>query len=153
MSNLESAHLFTLTAKLPPPIEIGDTPAGKRRIFSVAGGQFVGERLRGQILPVIGSDLLLVRTDGSAQQDVRMLLQTDDDDHILMTYRGIRHGSPEVNARIARGEVVSGSDYYLRTATFFETASGSYSWINRILTVGIGERHADSVVYEIFEVL
>lgn len=153
MSNLESAHLFTLTAKLHPPIEIGDTPAGKRRIFSVAGGQFVGERLRGQILPVIGSDLLLVRTDGSAQQDVRMLLQTDDDDRILMTYRGIRHGTPEVNARIARGETVSGSEYYLRTAPFFETASGKYSWINRIVTIGIGERRADSVVYEIFEIL
>jgi len=153
MKTLNSTYLFKLTIKLNQTIELGDTPAGKRRVFSVAGGEFVGDRLRGAILPVIGSDLLLVRADGSAQQDVRMLLKTDDGDLILMTYRGIRHGSPEVNARIARGESVSGSEYYLRTAPFFETSSARYSWINRIVTVGVGERRGESVVYEVFEIL
>ena len=104
-------------------------------------------------MPVIGSDLLLVRADGSAQQDVRMLLQTDDGALVLMTYRGVRHASDQVNARIARGEQVSGSDYYLRTAPFFETASAKYSWINKIVSVGLGERRGDNVVYEVFEVL
>jgi hypothetical protein len=153
MRNLNSAHLFTLTIKLNPTIELGDTPVGKRRIFPVAGGEFVGDGLRGSVLPVIGSDLLLVRADGSAQQDVRLLLQTDEGALILMTYRGVRHGSPEVNERIARGEAVSGSEYYLRTAPFFETSSANYSWINRIVTVGVGERRGDSVVYEVFEIL
>jgi hypothetical protein len=82
-----------------------------------------------------------------------MLLQTDERDLILMTYRGVRHGSPEVNARFARGESVSGSEYYLRTAPFFETSSANYSWINRIVSVGVGERREDSVVYEVFEIL
>jgi Protein of unknown function (DUF3237) len=153
MRNLDSAHLFTLTIKLNPTIELGNTPAGMRRVFSVAGGEFVGDRLRGSILPVIGSDLLLVRVDGSAQQDVRILLQTDEGELILMTYRGVRHGSPEVNARIARGQSVSGTEYYLRTAPFFETSSANHSWINRIVTVGVGERREDCVVYEVFEIL
>jgi hypothetical protein len=139
MQKLDSSHLLTLTIELNPTIELGETPAGNRRVFSVAGGEFVGDRLRGTILPVIGSDLLLVRTDGSAQQDVRMLLKTDDGDLILMTYRGVRHGS--------------GSEYYLRTAPFFETSSAKYSWINRIVTVGVGERRGASVVYEVFEIL
>jgi hypothetical protein len=153
MKNLHSTHLFSLTIALNPTIELGDTPAGQRRVFSVAGGEFVGERLRGTILPVIGSDLLLVRADGSAQQDVRMLLQADNGDLILMTYRGVRRGSPEVNARIARGESVSGSEYYLRTAVFFETSSVKYSWLNGIVTIGVGERRGDSVAYEVFEIL
>jgi Protein of unknown function (DUF3237) len=153
MKELKSAHLFTISIKLLPTIEMGNTPAGKRRVFAVAGGEFTGNRIRGTIMPIIGSDLLLVRADGSAQQDVRMLLTTDDGDLVLMTYRGVRHASDEVNARIARGEQVSRSDYYLRTAPFFETSSPRYAWINRIVAVGVGERRADSVVYEVFEIV
>lgn len=153
MRELKSTHLFTMTIKLHPTIEMGDTPAGKRRVFAVSGGEFAGDRIRGTIMPVIGSDLLLMRADGSAQQDVRILLKTDDEALVLMTYRGVRHASDDVNARMARGEQVSGLDYYLRTAPFFETSSAKYSWLNRIVSVGVGERRADSVVYEVFEVL
>jgi hypothetical protein len=153
MNALKSTHLFTITIKLHPTIEIGNTPAGQRRVFPVAGGEFAGDRIHGTILPDIGSDLLLVRADGSAQQDVRMLLKTEDGAFVLMTYRGVRHASEEVNARMQRGEPVSGSDYYLRTAPFFETSSPTYAWINKIVAVGVGERRGDRVVYDVFEVL
>jgi hypothetical protein len=153
MKELKSSRLFTLTIKIQPPIELGDTPAGKRRVFVVTGGEFQGDRIRGTIMPIIGSDLLLVRADGSAQQDVRMLLKTDDGAMVLMTYRGVRHASDEVNARIARGEPVNGAEYYLRTVPFFETSSPKYAWINKIVSVGVGERRADAVVYEVFEIL
>jgi uncharacterized protein DUF3237 len=149
----KTRHLFTLTMNLPPTLELGDTPAGKRRVFTVSGGQFVGDRLRGEVLPHASSDLLLVRLDGSSQQDVRLILRTDDSALILMTYRGVRHASEEVNARIARGEQVPSSDYYLRTAPFFETSSSMYAWLNKIVSVGIGERQPDGVSYEVFEIL
>ena len=150
---LKSRHLFTITMKLPPTLELGATPAGSRRVFTVSGGQFVGERLRGEVLPQAGSDLLLVRADGSAQQDVRLILRTEDGALILMTYRGVRHASQEVNERIARGEHVAGSDYYLRTAPFFETSSAKYAWLNKIVSVAVGERLPDGVTYEVFEIL
>jgi len=153
MKELKSNHLFTITIRLHPTVELGDTPAGKRRVFAVSGGEFVGDRIRGTILPIVGSDLLLVRGDGSAQQDVRMLLKTDDGALVLMTYRGVRHASDAVNARMARGEPVDGAEYYLRTTPFFETASPDYSWINKIVAVGVGERRSDTVVYEVFEIL
>jgi hypothetical protein len=153
MPELKSRHLFTITMKLPPVLELGDTPAGKRRVFTVSSGEFIGDRLRGQVLPQAGSDLLLVRADGSSQQDVRLILRTDDGALILMTYRGVRHASPEVNARIARGEQVPASDYYLRTVPFFETSSPKYTWLNKIVSVAIGERTSDGVTYEVFEIL
>jgi uncharacterized protein DUF3237 len=153
MTELKSRHLFTITMKLPPTLELGDTPAGERRVFIVSDGQFAGDRLRGEVLPQGSSDLLLVRADRSSQQDVRLILQTDDGALILMTYRGVRHASPEVNARIARGEQVAASDYYLRTAPFFETSSSNYAWLNKVVSVAIGERLADGVRYEVFEVL
>ena|SRR5947209_6476947 len=133
--------------------DLGDTPAGKRRVIPVSGGHFAGERLRGEILPHAGSDLLLGRADGSFQQDVRMLLRTDDSTLIVMTYRGIRHASAAVSARLARGEHVARTDYYLRTVPFFETSAPQYSWLNNIVSIGIGERQPDTVTYEVFEIL
>jgi hypothetical protein len=153
MAQLRSRHLFTITITLHPTEEIGATPAGTRRVFPVAGGDFAGERLGGTILPVAGSDLLLIRADGSSQQDVRLILRTDDGALIVMTYRGVRHAPPEVNARIARGEPVGASEYYLRTAPFFETSSSKYAWLNTIVSVGIGERRPNDVVYQVFEIL
>ena len=153
MKELRSRPLFTLTMKLPPTIEMGGTPAGNRRVFTVSGGTFAGERLRGDVLAQGSSDLLLVRSDGSSQQDVRLLLRTEDEALILMTYRGVRHASAEVNERISRGETVPASEYYLRTAPFFETSSAKYSWLNRIVSVASGERTPDGVTYDVFEIL
>ena len=153
MPELKSRHLFTIKMKLPPTLELGATPAGSRRVFTVSSGEFSGDRLRGEVLPQASSDLLLVRADGAYQQDVRLILRTDDGALILMTYRGVRHASPEVTARIARGERVGPGDYYLRTAPFFETSSAKYAWINKIVSVGVGEREPDGVTYEIFEIL
>jgi len=85
MPELKSRHLFTISMRLLPTLEMGDTPAGKRRVFTVARGEFTGERLQGEVLSQGGSDLLLVRADGSSQQDVRLILRTHDGALILMT--------------------------------------------------------------------
>ncbi|MGH8189764.1 MAG: DUF3237 domain-containing protein, partial [Steroidobacteraceae bacterium] len=98
-------------------------------------------------------DLLLTRADGSFQQDVRLLLRTSDEAVVLMTYRGVRHSTREVTERIARGEAVAKSDYYLRIAPFFETGAPQYAWLNLIVAVGTGERRLNGVVYEVFEIL
>jgi hypothetical protein len=153
MTELQSRHLFTVSMTLHPIQQLGGTPAGTRRVVPVSGGTFAGPRLHGDVLPLAGSDLLLERADGSFQQDVRLILKTADDALILMTYRGVRHAAPDVRARLARGEVVPSSEYYLRTAPFFETSSPTYAWLNTIVTVGVGERQPDGVTYHVFEIL
>jgi hypothetical protein len=153
MRELRSRHLFNIVIQLHPIYDVGATPAGERRIIPVSGGSFVGERLRGEILPHAGSDLLLTRQDGSFQQDVRLALRTDDEAFILMTYRGVRTAPPEVSARIARGEPVDFSDYYLRTSPFFETSAPKYAWLNTIVSVGLGERLPNGAAYDVFEIL
>ena len=150
---LQSRHLFDISIDLHSIETLGKTPAGERRIISVSGGSFAGARIEGRILPHAGSDLLLARNDGSYQQDVRLGLCTADDVLILMTYRGIRHGSPEVAARLAAGERVDPSEYYLRIAPFFETAAPKYAWINNIVSVGVGERTPMGASYHVFEIL
>jgi hypothetical protein len=153
MTELTSRPLFTLSLSLHPIHELGPTPAGERRVVPVSGGRFEGDRLSGEVLPHGGSDLLLTRADGSFQQDVRLTLRTGDGALILMTYRGVRHAAPEVNDRMARGEAVARSEYYLRIAPFFETAAPAHAWLNRIVAVGIGERRPGGVTYEVFEIL
>jgi uncharacterized protein DUF3237 len=150
---LESRPLFTLRIDLHPVQMIGATPLGERRIVPMSGGELVGDRIHGRVLPFAGGDWLLQRRDGALQQDVRLTLETDDGALILMSYRGVRHASPEVSARLARGEEVSPDDYYLRTAPFFETAAERYAWLNLIVAVAKGRRAGGSVIYDVYEIL
>lgn len=152
-ASLQSRPLFSLLIRLHPTIELGHTPAGERRVFPVSGGSFEGDRLTGEVSPLIGSDLLLLRSDGTCQQDVRLLLITDDQEQILMTYRGIRRASPHVDQRLSRGEIVDRSEYYLRTTPYFETSAPKYSWINSIVAVAQGGRIPGGVSYDVHEIL
>jgi hypothetical protein len=43
------------------------------------------------------------------------------------------------------------SEYYFRTAPFFETASEKYGWLNRIVTIATGHRLPDGPVYHVFK--
>jgi len=150
---LESRPLFTLRIDLHPGQMVGATPLGDRRVVPFSGGELVGERIRGRVLPFAGADWLLQRRDGALQQDVRLTLETEDGALILMSYRGVRHASPEVSARLARGEDVAADEYYLRTAPFFETADERYAWLNLIVSVAKGRRAGGSVIYDVFEIL
>ena len=92
-------------------------------------------------------------SNGSTTLDVRLVLKTDDDAVIVMTYRGVRHGSTDVITRMERGEAVDPERYYFRINPLFETAVTTYDWLNRILAVGIAHRRPDGPVYSVFEVL
>ena len=101
-----------------------------------------------------GGDWLLLRPDGVLEQDVRITLKTDDGAFIYVRYAGMRHGPPEVMARLAQGETVDPSEYYFRVAPMFETGAERYAWLNKILAVGVGERlPPNEVRYTIFEIL
>jgi hypothetical protein len=150
---IQTRHLFTLIADVPQIADLGSTPQGARRIATVAGGSFKGERLSGKILPAPGGDWIVVRPDGATILDVRLTLETDDRQLIYMTYRGVRHGPAEVMARLAKGDAVDPASYYFRTTPVFETAAPKYDWLNRIVSVATGRREKTGPVYEVFEVL
>ena len=153
MSEVETEFLFEISAELAAIRDLGATPLGNRRIAEVSGGSFAGPRLRGRILPAAGGDWLVIRNDGVLQLDVRITLETDDGALIYMTYRGVRHGPEDVIARLNAGEDVDPSEYYFRTAPFFETGAEKYAWLNNIVCVAIGRRNKKGPVYRVFEVL
>jgi hypothetical protein len=150
---IQTRPLMTLEAYLDPPHLNAPTPLGVRKAVPVRGGIFHGERLNGIIEPLGGHDWALGRADGSLVLDVRLTLRTDDNAVILMSYRGIRTGPPEVLARMAAGERVDPAEYYFRIVPSFETDSPTYAWLNTIIAVGLGDRVPAGPVYTIFEVL
>lgn len=130
---------------------LGKTPVGNRRIIRVTGGKLRGKKLNADVIPE-GDDWITVREDGTIIQDVRILLKTEDDVLLLMTYRGIRTGSKEVLKRLDEGEEVDPKEYYFRTAPIFETADPKYDWLNRRIFVSNGIRLSNGVNYSIYTV-
>jgi len=143
---------MTVRIAAAPAQELGAVPHGIRSVIPVTGGDFEGPRLRGKVLSG-GGDWLLLRADGVLELDLRITLQTDDQALIQMTFQGLRHGPPEVIAALSRGEVVDSARYYFRTLPRFETSTERYAYLNRIVTVGVGEVRGDGAIHRIDEIL
>ena len=114
-------------------------PGGERMTVAVTGGTFEGPKLKGVALTPAG-DWLVRRPDGSSVLDVRTTLQTDDEQLIYLSYRGIMY-TPE------------GGKLYWRTIPMFETGASKYAWLNHIVCVGTGIPAPGKAVYRIFQVL
>lgn len=152
MPTLHSEYLFTITVTVDALHDFGAVPLCTRHVDMLGAGTFEGPRLKGRVLPG-GMDMKTIRADGAMNPNVRLVLRTDDDALIFMHYTGVRHGSPEVMARIAAGQVVAPSEYYLRNTPYFETAAPKYDWLNRIVAVGVGRRMPDHAAYDVFQIL
>src|SRR2546422_3963604 len=152
MSAMRYQPLFIFQIEVKPPSVIGATPGYDRRVGEIAGGRFEGERLRGKILSG-GSDWQSLRSDGTTTLNVRLVMESDDGALIGMTYLGMRHGPKEVMDRMARGENVSPSEYYMRATPYYETASEKYGRVNRQGSVTYGHRMAGGAIYQGFEIL
>ncbi len=143
--------LYTSRIDIAAPQDVGRTPLGQRRIINISGGAFAGPRLSGRILPG-GADWQVVRSDGIVEVDARYTLETDDGALIYISNWGLRHGPPEVIARLGAGGKVDPGEYYFRTTPVFETGAPGYAWLNGIIAVGVGERRADAVIITAYEV-
>ena len=143
--------LLSAEITLAAPLELGDTPRGRRRIIGITGGSFQGARLRGRVLPG-GADWQVIRADGVAHLEARYTLETDDGALIYVRNEGYRHGPAEVMQKLVAGMPVDPALYYMRTSPWFETGDPRYAWLNRLVCVGSGQRQPASVILELYEV-
>jgi hypothetical protein len=144
-------HVVDLAVDLGPVLDIGMTPAGRRRIVPIIGGRAEGPRLRGVILD-LGADWQVLGGDGATDIDTRYGIETEDGALIDIRNPGVRVASPDVAARLLAGQAVDPSEYYFRTTPRLFCTDPRYSWVNDRIFVGVGERHAAQVVMRIFEV-
>lgn len=137
-----------LSVDLAPIREMGPGRAGQRRIIPIVGGTVTG-RVHGRILN-LGADWQTIHADGSADLDTRYAFETEDGALIEIINKGVRHGPPEVMARLAAGEDVAPDAYYMRTTARLETGDPRYDWVNRMIFVGTGGRWASQVRVSLF---
>jgi hypothetical protein len=144
--------LFDARVEVAAVRNLGHTPLGERRVIPIVGGSFRGERLSGRVLPG-GADWQTIGEDGAARLDARYTLEADGGALVQVQSRGLRHGPPEVLARLAAGEPVDPARYYFRTVLRFETGSPGLDWLNRVIAVARGARHPGAVELAAFELL
>jgi hypothetical protein len=142
--------IFRLEANLGEALDVGNVAQGRRRIVPLTGGIFAGRELNGTLVPGASADWQIVLPDGTALGDIRYTLQTDHGDSLYVRSRGVRHGSAEVLARLARGEDVDASEYVFRTSTQIETAAAEFDWLNKGVFISVAGRKPGGVIYEVY---
>jgi len=146
----ELTLVYRLEATVGSPQDVGDVPAGHRRIVPLTGGTFAGPGIAGRLLPGASADWQVVLADGTALGDVRYTLRTDGGDLLHVRSRGTRHGSAEVLARLGRGEDVDPGEYVFRTSTRIETAAPALDRFNQGVFISVGGRLPAGVIYETY---
>ncbi len=152
MNTVTRPLIRLLRAELADIIDFGLTPMGHRRVVNIRGGHFEGDLVSGIVLPG-GADWQWVRTDGTIDLDARYTLKTDAGELIQVTSQGLRTASPEVLARLGRGEDVDPALYYFRTVMRFETSAPALLPLTRLLAVAYGRRTRNAVELRIDEIL
>lgn len=144
-------YFADLEVELGEIMEVGSGRAGARRIIPIVGGSVKGDKISGEILN-LGADWQTIFSDKLAELDTRYAFKTHDGALIEVINYGYRHGPEEVLERIAKGEQVDPDSYYMRTHARLETGDERYSWVNRMLFVGTGERRQSKVHIMLFAV-
>ncbi len=143
---------FAIKAKIGPVQDLGQTARGHRRIIDIVGGEVAGPRLDGEILPG-GADWQIVRPDGTIEVVARYTIRSTSGAMIYVQNEGLRVASPELLARMSKGELVPFDSYHFRTAPRFETAEPSLKWLERATFVGVAARTPDRIAIGFHEVL
>lgn len=141
---------FELAVDVGVPQSVGRDAAGERRCVPITGGSVSG-KITGVVLPG-GADWQVLRPDGLADLDARYMLKLENGAQVEVWSRGLRIGPAEIMAKLARGERVDPSSYYMRTAMRFETAAPDLQWLVHRLHVGLGERTPDQVRLKVYSV-
>lgn len=129
----------------------GPAKHGERRFVPLRGGTVSGPELSGTILDG-GVDWQIQRADGVLDIAAHYVVRTPDGALVEVQSDGMRHGSPEVMARLARGEAVAASEYFFRTVVRFTTGAPAWLHLNKVLALAVGERQARQVVLQFWRI-
>jgi hypothetical protein len=144
--------IFRVHCEVANILDLGPAPFGHRRVVNLRGGTISGKKLNGRILAG-GADWQIMARDGALDIHARYTIESDAGALIQVDSKGVRHGPPDVLARLGRGEDVDPSLYYFRTVMRFETGHPGADWLNRILALAKGAREKNAVKLDVYEVL
>jgi hypothetical protein len=145
-TSVKAEYLMTLYVTLNQNI-VNNT----LRVVDLPSGWVEGARIKGKIVPPSG-DWFRPLASGVGRVDVRLVVQTDDDQIIYVSYNGVQACSKENTDKLVKGELLKADDCYFIIAPTFETNSERYGWLNATQTIGkMVEIKRDShIKYDIF---
>lgn len=143
--------LFTLTAEVGEIVTMGPATLGERRMVQIIGGHFEGPQMQGEVLG--GADWQIVRSDGAIELDARYAIKEARGGIVQVLSQGMRHGPPEVLARLARSENVAPGEYFFRTIMRFDTGASELAFLNKTIAVATAERKARLVELQAWRLL
>ena len=130
--------LYRIVVDCDPPIEVGKTGSGEKRVIPIIGGRFEGPLMSGRVLSV-GADWNTVTPGDCLKRtvDTRYMLETEDGAVISLFTSGFINWPEDVWARRQQGEHVDPASYYFKQHLFFETADERYKWLNSVVAFGV----------------
>ena len=129
----------------------GPAKHGERRYVPLQGGTVVGPELHGRVVEG-GVDWQVQRADGATDISAHYVIRTGDGALVEVQSDGLRHGPPEVMARLARGEAVAPDAYYFRTVMRFTTGHPDWLHLNKVLALAVGQREASRVLLDVWRI-
>ena len=130
-------------------VTLGMGPHGERRYVPLGDGTVSGPELQGRVVAG-GVDWQVQRADGATDIAAHYVIRTPDDALVEVQSQGLRHGPPEVMARLARGETVAPEAYYFRTVMRFCTGHATWAHLNRVIALAVGQREAQRVLLDVW---
>lgn len=121
-------YVFSIHAKIKPPLTNGPGVNGERKHIAITGGEVKGPRLAGKILPG-GSDWLWQRRDGVAEIKAHYTIEANDGALIYVQNLGLRVAEPQVRNKMAAGLLVDPSQFYFRSSPVFDAPDGKHQWL------------------------
>jgi hypothetical protein len=97
-----------------------------------------------------GVDWQVARRDSALEIAAHYVIETDDGALVEVQSTGLRHGPPEVLARLAAGEVVDPSEYFFRTLVRFATGHQDWLHLNKVMAIARGQRQARQVLLDLY---
>ena len=131
------------------PLDLGRVAGHHRRIVSILGGTVRGPEVDGRVLNG-GADFQVLNDDGSQDLDARYGIELSDGTRLYVENHAIRSGSPDVMARLSRGELVDPSEVYFRSSPRIYAPKGRWAWLNTRAFVASGERAPAQVRLDLF---
>jgi hypothetical protein len=132
-------------------VSLGMAKHGERRYVPLGGGTVVGPELNGTLVEG-GVDWQIHRADGVLDIAAHYVIRTTDGALVEVQSDGMRHGSADVMARLARGEAVARDEYFFRTIMRFQTGAPAWLHLNKVLALAVGQREARAVLLDVYRI-
>jgi hypothetical protein len=132
-------------------VTLGTGPYGERRYIPLGGGAVCGPELNGTLVDG-GVDWQVNRADGVLDIAAHYVIRADDGALIEVQSNGMRHGSPDVMQRLARGDAVARDEYFFRTLVRFTTGAPQWAHLNKVMAIACGQREARWVRLDLYRI-